>query len=329
MDTTSSPTASRRDFLAASAALLAAGPLAGKAAANPPTAPAADGSLVIAHLTDVHVQPELRAQEGLAACLEHVHSLKRRPDLILGGGDMVMDVFATDRSRADLLRKCLADGFKGCTIPVRHCVGNHDIYGWNRERSKTTGDEADWGKKWALETFGLETAAYSFDHGAWHFIALDGVQTDGGKGYLARIDDAQLEWLKADLAAVPAGRPVLVWSHIPVLTATVITGDAGSEKDGKLAISNAEMHADAARIHRTLAGSGKVKLCLSGHIHLVDRIDVDGMSYVCDGAVSGAWWKGPHVPKETPSRCVEGYGTVELRPDGSFTHEYRDYGWKA
>jgi Icc protein len=325
MRPTALPNASRRDFLAASAAVLAAGPFLRPARAEPP----GDGSLLVAHLTDIHVQPELRAQEGLAACLEHLHSLPRRPDLILGGGDMVMDVFANDRSRADVQRKCLHDGFRDCRIPVRHCIGNHDIFGWNKERSRTTGSELDWGKKWALETLGLEKAAYSFDQGGWHFIALDGVQTDGGKGYLARIDDEQLEWLAADLAAVPAGRPVLVWSHIPVLTATVITGDAGSFRDGKLAISNAEMHADAARIHRVLAGSGKVRLCLSGHIHLLDRVDVDGLTYLCDGAVSGAWWKGPHAPKDTPSRCVEGYGTVTLRPDGSFTHEYRTFGWKA
>jgi 3',5'-cyclic-AMP phosphodiesterase len=42
--------------------------------------------LRIAHLTDVHVQPEKRAGEGLAACLNHVQQLPDKPDLILTGG---------------------------------------------------------------------------------------------------------------------------------------------------------------------------------------------------------------------------------------------------
>jgi hypothetical protein len=78
-----------------------------------------------------------------------------------------------------------------------------------------------------------------------------------------------------------------------------------------------------------LAASGKVRLCLSGHMHLLDRVEVDGVTFVCGGAVSGGWWRGPHEPKETAARCPNGYGLVTLRPDGSFTHEYRDFGWKA
>jgi predicted MPP superfamily phosphohydrolase len=321
------PPASRRDFLAASAALLAAGSLDRRAAAVPPAGP--DGSLVVAHLTDAHVQPELQAQEGLAACLEHVHGLPRRPDLILGGGDMVMDVMANDRSRATLQKACFDAAFRDCRIPVRHCVGNHDIFGWNKEKSGTDGTEADWGKKWALDLFGLERAAYSFDHGGWHFIALDGVQPNGDNGYLARLDDAQREWLAADLAAVPAGRPVLVWTHIPVVTVTGFTADRNAGRTGETVISRGEMHADAPAVHRLLAESGKVRLCLSGHMHLLDRVEVDGVTYICGGAVSGGWWRGPHEPKETAARCPSGYGLVTLRPDGSFTHEYRSYGWKA
>ena len=64
------------------------------------------------------------------------------------------------------------------------------------------------------------------------------------------------------------------------------------------------------------------------------RVDADGRwSVDCDnghtppsdgdGAVSGSWWKGPlqGVP--------EGFGVVDLRPDGTFEHRYEAYGWKA
>src|SRR5689334_14490313 len=48
-------------------------------------------SIRLAHLTDVHVQPELAAGEGMIACLHHVQELKDKPDLILNGGDAIMD----------------------------------------------------------------------------------------------------------------------------------------------------------------------------------------------------------------------------------------------
>jgi hypothetical protein len=54
----------------------------------------------------------------------------------------------------------------------------------------------------------------------------------------------------------------------------------------------------------------------------LDLPELDGVTYVCDGAVSGAWWKGP---KE---RCAEGYGLFDLFDDGSFKHQYVPYGWK-
>ena len=51
---------------------------------------------------------------------------------------------------------------------------------------------------------------------------------------------------------------------------------------------------------------GGVKLCLSGHIHLLDCCEIDGITYICDGAVSANWWKGPI------QGLSEGYGVVDL-----------------
>ena len=55
----------------------------------------------------------------------------------------------------------------------------------------------------------------------------------------------------------------------------------------------------------------------------IDRCTIDGVTYVCDGAVSGSWWKGPlqGVP--------EGFGVVDLRADGTFEHRYEPYGRAA
>ena len=65
-----------------------------------------------------------------------------------------------------------------------------------------------------------------------------------------------------------------------------------------------------------------VKCAVSGHIHLVDRVDYLGVTYLCDGAVSGAWWKGSRFDEADP-----GYALINLYDDGSVEREYVAYGW--
>ena len=104
--------------------------------------------LRVAHLTDIHVEPELCAGEGLAACFQHVQQLADKPELIVTGGDHVMDSFDADDARTtlqwDLWNKVRKHE---CSIPVRSCIGNHDVWGWGKEKSKTTGQESNWGKR--------------------------------------------------------------------------------------------------------------------------------------------------------------------------------------
>lgn len=285
-----------------------------------PRAGARSRSLRFAHLTDIHVQPERKAFEGLTACLRHLHALADAPELVVTGGDLVMDAFEStfDRTRTqwDLFTRALKDS---CGLPVEHCLGNHDIWGWNKAKSRTTGDEPLWGKKYAQDALALDRPYRSIDRGGWHLISLDSIRPDG-QGYTARLDDEQLEWLKGDLAAAK-GRPILVVSHAPILTITCLAND-DRVKDNAFTFSTSLMHSDSKTLHQLFVAHG-VKLCLSGHIHRLDRVETDGVTYICDGAVCGAWWEG------RKNRCDEGYGIVDLFSDGSFEHRYHAYGWKA
>ncbi len=311
-------------------ALAGTGVLAGvgcestKGAAGAATLAAPKRSLRVAHLTDVHVQPERNAEAGMSACLAHAQ--ERRPDLIITGGDAVMDVFGQPQPRADLLRGVWQGRLKqDCSVPTLHTCGNHDIFGWNRKDSKTTGAEADWGKRYACELFGIPKTYHSCDRGGWRIIVLDSTQPSGG-GYVAYCDAEQLEWLEKTLAATPKTTPIVVVSHIPILSLCALTywGPRKPETIGTdTAIPAGEMHTDGVMLHDLFRKHGGVKLCLSGHVHLFDRCTLDGITYICDGAVCGSWWKGDcqGVPA--------GYGVVDFFQDGTFTHEYVDYGWKA
>ncbi|MCS7301017.1 MAG: metallophosphoesterase [Fimbriimonadales bacterium] len=141
---------SRRDFLKGLGSVALGGALATRASAAPN--PRRKRVLRVAHLTDIHLQPEGIAVEGTIACLKALHKAKNRPDLILTSGDSVMDVFAQNAERARTLKALWRKVWgENCKIPSRHCIGNHDVWGWNKARSGCTGNEPDYGKKWAMD----------------------------------------------------------------------------------------------------------------------------------------------------------------------------------
>ena len=279
-------------------------------------------ALRLAHLTDIHVQPERGAEKGMMACLHHAQSLKDAPELILTGGDSVMDVMGQDARRAaaqaEIWQRVLQNE---CSVPVRSCIGNHDVWGWHKDSSRTTGDEPRWGKAWGEDLLGLTNRYYRFDQAGWRFFVLDSTHPAPG-GYTARLDDAQFKWLRGELAATEPSVPIVVLSHIPILSVAAFL-DGDNETKGDWKVPGAWMHIDARRIKDLFREHPNVKLCLSGHLHLVDQVQYNGVTYCCNGAVCGGWWKGNH------QECEPGCALVDLFDDGSIENRYVTFGWKA
>jgi Icc protein len=312
--------ANRRRFIKTAAAVAAASwPAFGGNAAERKRV------LRVAHLTDVHVQPELRAPEGMAACLRHVQASADTPDLILSGGDHVMDCVRQPRERTRVqwdLWKRISSAEN--SIPIRSCVGNHDIWGWNKTKSGASGLEPDYGKRWASDVLGLDKPYYSFDQAGWHFIALDGVQLSEPEGaFYGGLDEEQLAWLSVDLARVPSSTPILIWSHIPIVSALAPLINSKAPPTQPIPIEAGHIHWDAVKILALLTKYPNVKACLSGHLHRIDHVELKGIHFFCNGAVSGAWWKGKNDGFD------EGYAVLNLYDDGTLDCKYTTYGWKA
>ena len=292
----------------------------------PATEPPASGrkrALRVAHVTDIHVQPELRAAEGLAACLRHLQGQMDPPQLVLNTGDCIMDAMKRDRARTELQWQVWHSVWRAeCSLPVEHAIGNHDIWGWNKEKSATTGDEAAWGKKWATDTLGLSKPYHSFDRAGWHFVALDSVQPLEDR-YTAYLDEEQFAWLEADLARTPKETPVLVMSHIPIFSIAPLM-EPKSDHGDHVRVGKGAMHGDKGRIKELFKRHANVRAAVSGHIHLVDRVDYAGVTYLCNGAVSGNWWKGSRF-----NECEPGYALLDLYDDGTVDRTYVPYGWVA
>ena len=270
--------------------------------------------LRVAHLTDIHLKNKWDAPARFAKCLHHV---QQQPgvDFILNGGDIVFDInkenLSTINDQWSLWHSTVKND---CSLPVHYVLGNHDIW-WN-ENDKS---QAIYGKKYSMDQLELKSPWYSFTKNGWKFIMLDSVHLDiDNTWYIGKLGDEQFNWLQNELQQTPANMPVCVLSHIPILSATLMVDDI-AEGANKWEILGGDMHTDTNKIVDLFYKHPNVKLCLSGHIHLRDKVVYNGVTYICNGAVSGAWWEG------NKRQTAPGYGLIDLYEDGSFDERYVNY----
>lgn len=274
-------------------------------------------ALRIAHMTDPHLDEEPKREYWTRQCINHIHRLEDRPDYIFNGGDTITDALARQEESVteqwDVWRRLKED----ITIPVVSCIGNHDVWGIDEAK-----DDPRYAKAWAVKELGLEHRYYDFERNGWHFIVLDSThpKEDGG-WYTAKLDEEQFQWLKGKLESIPSDRPVFIFSHIPILCAAAFF-DGDNESSGNWRIPGAWVHIDARRIVELFYAHPNVKVGISGHIHLLDEVVYNDVTYYCNGAVSGSWWGGNY--HQTPP----GYAVINLYEDGTFNREYIAYGWE-
>ena len=269
--------------------------------------------LRIAHLTDIHLKNQFNAPERFTRCLHHVQQQLPKVDLILNGGDVVFDINKENIGAINDQWKLSNSIMQSeCSLPVHYCLGNHDIW-WNEDDKGQT----LYGKQYAMDQLKLVKPYYSFNQMGWKFIILDSVHLDiDGTWYIGKLGDEQFTWLENELKATDQATPVLVMSHIPILTATNLIED---DIVNKWVMLGGDMHTDTSKIIELFYKHPNVKLCLSGHIHLREKLVYNNVTYLCNGAVSGAWWEGNR--RET----APGYGLIDLYADGSFDESYVNY----
>ena len=269
--------------------------------------------LRIAHLTDIHLKNQFDAPTRFVKCLHHVQQQLPKVDLILNGGDVVFDMnkenLSTISDQWALMNKTMQ---MECSIPVHYCLGNHDIW-WNEDDK----GQALYGKKYSMDQLKLSKPYYSMVKSGWKIIVLDSVHLDiDDTWYIGKLGDEQFAWLENELKTTDKNTPVLVMSHIPILTATNLIED---NIVNKWVMLGGDMHTDTSRIINLFYQYPNVKLCLSGHIHLREKLIYNNVTYICNGAVSGAWWKGNR------RQTAPGYGLIDLYADGSFDESYINY----
>ena len=266
----------------------------------------------LAFISDIHIKPSEVAEAGMKKALNHLNQLNEQPDLIINGGDSIMDALAADKQKTqiqwDLFNKILAAENK---LPVKHCIGNHDIWGWQLKEDVKT--DALYGKAWWLQQTGNTKTYYSFTHKDWHFIFLDSVQENNG-GYIALLDNEQFDWLENELNNNKE-KFICIVSHIPIISFCSAMFFKDMLPNGDWKLSRALLHTDARRIKDLFKKHPNIKTCLSGHIHLQDEVNYLGIKYYCNGAISGNWWNGSFQDFAPAYALFDFYtdGTVERK----------------
>ncbi len=302
----------RRELLAGATALgLGATPLASASTRHAGPKPK---KLRLVHLTDLHIQPEMGATDGVNLAIQRILALSPRPDFIICGGDHVMDALCVDSARAELQFDLFNEAMKPLDMPVVSVVGNHDVFGWGN-KCCLAGDPL-YGKAMFEEKV-LRTSSYrSFDRGGYHFVLLDSIQAGKKRSWRSVIDDDQLNWLANDLASV-GNRPTIVTTHVPILTAYT------QYTSGTMARPNDWIITANGREVQQLLSKHNVKAVLQGHTHVLESVHYMHTRYITSGSVCGNWWRGPHLGVHQ-----EGFLVCDL--DGEdFKPQYIPYGWKA
>jgi 3',5'-cyclic-AMP phosphodiesterase len=276
------------------------------------------GKIRFACLTDIHVKPDLTAEAGMAKALHHAQSLKPKVDFIINGGDSIMDSLEADKQKTQtqwgLYHAILK---KENSLPIYHCIGNHDVWGWFIKNDKPEADKL-YGKQWVVETLQLPKRYYSFTKDKWHFIVLDSTQLNPAGGYIAYIDPEQLIWVQQELEQAK-DKFICIVSHIPILSICAGLFFDKTETNGDLKIQRNLMHTDFMSLKKIFLKYPNIKVCLSGHIHLQDELDYLGIKYYCNGAVSGNWWKGAF------QEFAPAYAVIELYNDGTSSRNMTGY----
>jgi hypothetical protein len=230
---------------------------------------AAARSFTFVHASDTHIsEPNIGRTRRLK---ELVDSLK--PSFVLITGDLIRDALRVTEPQARGEYEVLARELAAFTVPVYTVPGNHDIFGIERHLSLVSRAHPLYGKRMHRTVRGPNY--YSFTFGGVHFMGLDTVDYDD-LAYYGHVDSVQVEWMKRDVARLPAGTPVVTFNHIPLVTAAeTIDGMRETEPAPTIIrLRGRPFFRHVVQNTEEVVGllGDRLEIALGGHMHLFEQI---------------------------------------------------------
>ncbi len=264
-----------------------------------------------AFLTDIHVEFEKNADKGFQAAIKHVNGLD--PDFVVMGGDLIADALGQTEEIATSYYELYIQLREGFKCPVYDALGNHEEFGIYT-KSGISRDHELYGDK-MYEKF-IRSRYYAFNEKGWRFYILDPVEETWDRQYVGGVDSVQLDWIRKDLETIDPKTPIVITTHIPLLTSfSQIRAGALAQNSRGLVVENSKVVLDAFKDHN-------LKLVLQGHLHILEEAYINDITFITGGAVSAMWWDGPKDGME------EGYVLLKVKGE-EIDWEYVDYGWEV
>ncbi|PAW77547.1 MAG: hypothetical protein B9S32_11165 [Verrucomicrobia bacterium Tous-C9LFEB] len=266
------------------------------------------------YITDLHSINDWGCPDALPLVSDRINRLN--PEFILIGGDLVHGGFRSTPEAMEPHWQVVLKFLKSLQAPWFAAPGNHDLVGAQHPDFSTNLADP---RQSFREKMGLtKTAYHSHDIAGHHVILLDSVQPVAGNkwGYEGRIPDEQMQWIRNDLLSVHPRTPIIVVTHMPILSGyyQTVLGSTTAPPPSLTLVNGMNVI--------RLFDQHNLQLVLQGHLHVDEILRWRNLTFITGGAVSGKWWGGPN--HGTP----EGYGLVTLSSPHP-TWAYHTYDWKA
>jgi 3',5'-cyclic AMP phosphodiesterase CpdA len=266
----------------------------------------------LAFYTDVHAHTDWNAPTAMARAAKAINAEKA--DFVIAGGDLIYDGFEVAAAAAEPQWDLYIEMQQAIRAPVEPILGNHDLVA---VRPDDGSDPIADPRSIFNEKFGLDRTWRVIDAAGYRFFLLDSVEiSDDELMYHGGISEDQLGWLASELEGTDTDTPIVLATHLPLLSAIpqATKGSMFQLGASHLVVNNREV--------LELFVNHNLLLVLQGHLHAEEILRWQGTTFITGGAICGNKWRGPRYG--TP----EGFGVLTLRPD-RVDWEYKTYGWEA
>jgi 3',5'-cyclic AMP phosphodiesterase CpdA len=270
------------------------------------------GKLRMVFFTDVHALPDLGAPRAMEVAAKAIN--RRRPELVIAGGDLIFDGFEGPAAAADPQWDVYLSLHRAIRAPVEPVLGNHDL---TAVRPTDGSPPAADPRALFRQKLGLQRTWRVVDAEGYRVFLLDSVEVGVDElDYRGRVSQEQLGWLRDELGRTDTDAPIVLATHLPLLS-TIPQATKGST----FAVTEHYMVGNNRDV-LSLFSDHNLLLVLQGHLHAEEMLRWRGTTFITGGAICGDKWKGPK--HGTP----EGFGSLTLRP-GRVEWEYHSLEWNA